>query len=234
MEPIAAFVGMNGSGKTLALVHQAVLPAIQKGMGVLSNMPIFASADDVHLPTDERKLHPAFTPLESWRQIDGNLRGHIVVLDEVSSMFDSRDSGKVPTQLVTRLQQLRKGDNAVVWSAPDWDRADKVLRRVTLGVTMCRGFLPVQVEGRIWRSNRLFRWRHYNGLKFEEFSAASAQSDKKNSLRCDRSAWHWRAKHASQALYDTYADVGLLDHLDQYGSCIDCGGTRRRPACSCK
>lgn len=232
-ELITAYVGLNGSGKTLCMMETAILPWLRNGGVVLANMPIFASIDDAHLPSEERELHPSVVPLKSWRQIDPGMTRTLVVLDEISSMFDARESGKMPTQLITRFQQLRKNDNAVAWTGPDWDRADKVLRSVTRAVWYSVGYLPEAVEGREWRSNRLFRFRRYSTATFDRFVTAQAESDRADTPRHASQRFYLRKRHEAQLLYDTYASVSLLDHLDEFGTCIECGGTRRRVECSC-
>lgn len=249
VNPITAFVGPNGSGKTLAMVEYGVLPRLSRRRIILGNITIFASPDDAHLPAEERRTHPQWRPLKSWRQIDGTMTGVVLLLDEISSMFDSRESGKMPTQITTRLQQLRKKDNCIFWTAPDWDRCDKVLRHVTNNVVLCSGLLPKKVmqewqdpddptapverEAAEWGSARIMRYKRYNRASFDEFRVADANSDKKGSLRSIDRSWYRRERHQAQHMYDTYEQVDLLDHLDQYGTCIDCGGSRRRPACSC-
>lgn len=234
ISPIVAFVGPNGSGKSLAAMEYVVRPALDRGRVVLSNTKIFASPDDAHLDPDDRELHSQYVPLKSWRQLNVAMFGTVVFLDEISAMFDSRESSRMPVQLINRLQQLRKGDNRVVWTGPDWDRCDKSLRRVTRQVVLCRGYLPEEVEGREWGANRLFRYRFYDRSKFEEFSESSALADRKGTIRPQDARWRRRSQlSTSMRMYDTYGEVDLLDHLDEYGTCVDCGGTRRRPKCSC-
>lgn len=233
LRAVTGFVGPNGSGKSLAMVEFGVLPAIDRGRVILSNMPIFASDADAHRDPDERLVHPQYVPLRSWRQLSQDLYGVTVVLDEISSMFDSRDASRMPTQIVSRFQQLRKGDNQLLWSGPDWDRCDKSLRKVTRGVVLSRGYLSEKVEGRDWGSNRLFRYRFFDATKFDEFSESSALSDRKGTIRADHAVWRRRDSMRGRLVYDTYGTVDLLDHLDQFGTCVDCGGTRRRPKCEC-
>ncbi|HWJ98029.1 MAG TPA: hypothetical protein VNQ33_07710 [Acidimicrobiales bacterium] len=235
---ITAAVGYNGAGKTLCIVDRVIRPSLDAGRPVLSNTPIFAGPDDAHLPWQQRAPHPLYVPLLSWRQLSSPLHGVTIFLDEISSMFDSRDSGRMPTQITSRFNQLRKADNLVCWTAPDWDRCDKVLRRVTRRLWYCKGYLPQAAVGPdgeplVWKSNRLFRWKFYDAQKFEEFSTSQADSSRKGTLRSDDARWHRRSRHQSQFLYDTYAEVNLLDHLDETGKCVDCGGTRRALKCEC-
>lgn len=238
---IRAFVGPNGGGKTLAAVEQVVMPSWAKGRPVVSNL----------------KLDPAavgyapelYVPLTSWRQIV-DLRGCALVLDEISSVLPSRQAMSVPPQLVRVLNQLRKIDVApVAWTAPNWARADVLLREVTQAVTVCRGFLPDRYsrtpdrayrfprtgpkgerlhaeDG--WGPNRMFRWLTYDAVEFDEFTYALVADVKPMSVR-----WYWRAAHHAHRAYDTRENVDLLDHLDDIGVCVGCGGNRTRHSCSC-
>lgn len=230
---ISAYIGGNGEGKSLSAVKWEVLPWLAKGRPVLSNTPIFASADDADLPWQERKVHPLFIPLVSWRQLSFPLDRVLIFLDEISSMFDSRESARMPAQISTRFQQLRKGDNAVVWTAPDWDACDKRLRRVTRSVTFCRGSWSVPVEGREWRSNRKIRNSRYDVRRYEEFSLTQAQSTRTGTIKPDFKRSYWRTRDQAQFFYDTLAPVELLDHLDEGGRCVDCGGRRPTLKCEC-
>lgn len=232
-DTIVAYVGGNGHGKTLSLVRGLVLPWIRDGRPVLSNTPIFASPADAELPWPERQVHPLYVPLVSWRQLSHRLKDTLVVLDEISSMFDSRDSGRMPGQITSRFQQLRKDDNAIGWTAPDWDRCDKALRKVTRTVNLCKGSRSVKVEGRKWRSNRKITVRRYDRARFDEFSLREAQSTRKDTIKPEWRESYWRTRSDAQHYYDTYAPVNLLDHLDDSGRCVDCGGIRRPHKCEC-
>lgn len=232
MEPITAAVGKNGSGKSLALVERVVLPSLELGRTVLSNMTIFASPDDAHLPSAERKVHPLWRPLMSPADLV-NLVDTTVVVDEIQSAFSSRESAKMPTQTVNDLLQLRKDDNVLAWSAPSWMRCDTAIREVTLELILCTGHFGKKIEGKLWRSNRLFRYRYFDAQDFEEFSLASAKSTQVDTLKPMKRTWYWRAAHSAHLMYDTHQHVGTFSHLDEFGTCTTCRGSRPRPKCSC-
>jgi hypothetical protein len=238
MGMIRAFVGPNGSGKTLAGVELVVKPALLRGRRVVSTCPIF---------------HPLASTLDSWRDIP-DLEHCVLFLDEISSSFPSRGAMQLPSMLVTVMQQLRKRDVDVVWTAPNWARADVVLREVTQDVTVCKGqmgdkFKRVRGIPPIWRpwsdkarepdgsaetwpadwpANSLFRWVTYDAQAFDEFTLHAVTN-----LRPIRRYWYWRPWHDAQYLYDTAEHVVLLDNVDDVGVCLVCGGNRRRPVCSC-
>ncbi len=253
--PITGFVGKNGSGKTLAMVERFALPSLDAGIPVLGNLTIFASPDDAHLPAGERVPHPLWVPLSSpWALLDGSLldtfapmidaglvpapvAGRVpsctVLLDEITTAFGSRESLKVPTEVVAKLQQLRKSDSLVGWTGPSWKRADVALREVTKEVVDCRGYSPAPVEGRRWPSNRKFKFASYDAEDFEEFSLTSARSSQQGSLRPRAKERYKREKHRAHLMYSTLETVSMLDPGDEYGTCRQCGGTRRRPPCCC-
>lgn len=231
-EPITAFYGKNGSGKSLCMVERIILPALAEGRTVLSNMVIFDSPADAHLPSAERLVHPLWQPLTCPADLI-ELHDTTVAVDEIQSAFSSRESTKMPAQTVNDLLQLRKDNNALAFTAPSWKRADITIREVVLEVVLCTGHFPKRVDGNVWASNRLFRYRFYNGEDFEEFNLASAKSDQAGTIEPAYSKWYRRSKHQAHLMYDTHQHVGTFSHLDDFGHCTTCGGTRKRPACAC-
>jgi len=209
--PIQAFVGLNGGGKTLAAVEYCAMPAIKAGRRVVSNFEIKSDL---------------WEPLESWRQIP-DLRGCVLIVDEITAALPSRQSQSLPAELARVLNQLRKVDVEVAWTAPSWARADKMLREVTGSVTVCKGMFP-EDNGTAWPSNRLFRWVTFSAEDFDEFTF-SAQIK----LRPMRRKWYLRKRHEAHKMYDTLASVMLLDHLDYTSVCPLCDGARRRHVCKC-
>lgn len=241
---IRAFVGPNGGGKTLAMVESMVVRSWAKGRPVCANLALFP----------ERLGYPpeAFIPLESWTQIP-DLVGTTLLLDEISSVLPSRQAMSVPPQLVRVLNQLRKGDVDLGWTAPNWSRCDVLLREVTQAVTVCRGSLPdrwvrgdsgkarrlnrPKVEGADgkklraeagWGPNRLFFWSTYDAMEFDEFTYSAVKD-----VRPRARQRFWRPRHLADLAYNTLDAVDLLDHLDDVGLCVVCGGTRSRRKCSC-
>lgn len=235
--PITAFVGYNGGGKTLAAVLFSCLPALRRGIPVVSSVDID---------------HELFVPLKSWREIWG-LKHCVLLLDDVTAQFPARGAMTVPPQLVVKMNTLRHDDVQVIWTAPSWRRADIALREVTQEVTECRGFMPdawmrerkvasswvlnapkLKVGGArvrsnpMWRPNRLFRFVTYDATKFTEYT-----EEKVKNIRPKRRAWYYRPWHSEQFLYDTLAPVNLLDHVDEGGWCLVCGGKRRTRSCAC-
>jgi len=234
--PIAGYVGGNGKGKTLGAMIFDVVPALQRGMPVVTTVPI-----NHHLATN----------LSSWRDI-WFLHDCVLFLDDISAQLPARESQKMPPQLVIKLNTLRHDGVRVVWTAPHWRRADTVLREVTQEVTVCDGMFPdrflrekqvprlrlnarpLEIEGKaqrvqgLWKPNRLFRFKTYDATRFDEFTES-----KREKMKCIRQAWYWRPWHDEQWLYDTEAAVSIMDHVDQGGMCLVCGGRQARKSCTC-
>lgn len=261
---IRAFVGPNGGGKSLGMTAKMALPALRDGQVVVSNY----------------RLHPErlgfaawqWMPLESWRQIPrlgvqhskmpgpSLTRGRpaCLLLDEITAVLPSRGYASVPAELLRVLNQLRKPQLTVGWTAPAWSRADVVLREVTKLVTLCRGRMPdpwvrgtdgkplrdasgkkVPERG-AWPVNRLFTFATYDATTFEEFSLDQAQGQRLRPIAVQR---YWRPSGRSwpsagkemvgaHLLYDSLESVGLLDHVEA-GECVGCGGKVRTRYCEC-
>lgn len=148
---------------------------------------------------DEYECHPDAELLEVPVRLDsGELfsltdnQPCLLLLDEITAAIPARGFSEMPPELGRLLNQFRKPDVLVAWSAPNWNRADKILREVTQYVTVCRGFFPdrwlrdkigglkkdangKKIRNRDgWGANRLFRLSHYDAMAFEEFSLDAA------------------------------------------------------------
>lgn len=235
---IIGFVGPNGGGKTLAMVELLAEPALAKGWRVIANFELF---------------HEKWERLVSWRQLnDLETRADvdqpvILLLDEITSVLPSREAMRLPAQLARVTNQLRKANVTLGWSAPAWARADVMLREVTQSVWVCRGMFSDFYErddgkhafpfrgkkgeplSHGWGSHCLFRWEEYDAVALDEFTYNRAEK-----IGALRRKWYWRPNHTAHRLYRTLDPVQLLDHLDDAGLCVNCGGVRRRPTCKCK
>jgi hypothetical protein len=155
-----------------------------------------------------------------------------VVLDEVTGVASSRESAGMPPQVANFLVQLRRRDVVLRWTAPSWARADKIIRECSQAVTLCLGFMPKTVadkdDERLWRPRRLFYWRTYDAVQFDEFT-----THKKESLRPLARQVFWRPGSLAERSYDTMDSVLSLGVANEAGLCMDCGGKRAHPRCSC-
>jgi len=216
---IHAYVGPNGGGKSLAMVYDSI-PSLQAGRRVLSTVRL--------LDPETGEPHPLYVPLTTWEQLL-SFEGGDLLLDEVQGVVSSRAHQSLPPAVLTQLLQMRRRDVVVRWTAPSYARADVVLREVTLAVTYCKGYRPVYEGAKLWGANRTFYWRTYDALSFDEFSAG-----KRDQLKPLKRQVYSRLKDDAQGWYDTGAPVDYITDATEAGTCLVCGGHRRRPTCKCE
>lgn len=220
---IHAYNGANGHGKSLAMMHDTKL-SIDAGRPILSTVRV--------IDPSTGETYRNYEPFRRWDQLLSFREGD-VLMDEVIGIAASETGKSLKKEVQLFLNQLRRRDILLRWTAPSWSRANIVLREVTKAVTVCRGFFP-QVQdsadgSRMWGSNRLFRWTTYDAIDF-----ATWTDNKEATLKGKVNAWMWRPGSWAEASYDTFDSV---DHVDSgEGVCLHCGGDRPklvRPACSC-
>lgn len=295
---IRGFVGLNGHGKTLALVTLEVAPAFEQGIPVVSNLRLYPASPFTGREDEDGFPVPSVVQLVEWqqllrigvhrdencelhngqcpyREVDGRAvkcshpgyedaplwsitgnKGCVLVLDEITNVLPSRQFASIPGALIGVLNQLRKLDCRVVWSAPNWARADVILREVTQAVTVCSGSFPdtyqrdrsrplrwkyslnhprvrdekgnpVRVDSR-WLPYRLFKWTTFDASLMDEFTYQGIRNVKPFGFK-----YVWRPHLGTDGLYDTREHVGKLSHVDAFGTCVICDGRRSQPSCSC-
>lgn len=222
---IRAYIGANGGGKTLAAVHD-VIPSLKAGRRVLSTVKL--------LDPWTGNVHPNYVRLTDWPQVL-EARGTDLVLDEIIGIASSRASQGMPQAVANILNQLRRADNTLSWTAPAWSRSDVVIREVTQGVTVCRGMLsktyvaPPGEPERQWTTKRLFRWITYDAVDFSTWT-----DSKEGKLDRDGAAWFWGPDSEAFASYDTFDSVDRVGEVLDSGRCAWCGGTRTAHKCACE
>jgi hypothetical protein len=235
--PIIAYVGANGGGKSLAAVYDS-LYALDRGRVVLSTVPLY----DPEAPLIPRSdpitgvvrmvsslPHPNFVPLVSWRQLMAATHCDIL-LDEVTGVASSRGHASLPAQLGNLFVQLRRRDVTLRWTTPNYMRADVILREVTQAAVVCAGHVPIKTEGSEWPQRSWFKWQTYDAQDYDDFE--QKQVDKIS--RPLSTQWYHRTDISrAPRTYDTLEGVSSLDHVDESGSCVECGGHRSKPKCSC-
>src|SRR5690606_4453306 len=104
------------------------------------------------------------------------------------------------------------------------------IRETSQAVTYCTGHLPKTAGDplRMVRQRRLFRWRTYDATQFEDFTTG-----KREELPVLCNDWHWGPGSPAFQVFDTFDAVAMVGTVTETGSCYRCGGTRRRPSCSC-
>lgn len=236
--PIRAFVGPNGSGKSLAALICGVVPALRAGRPVLSNCTLRPEVID---------CDPAlYEPLTTWKSLV-EAQGRTIWLDEITACLPSRAFASVPAELQRVLNQLRKQDCDVLWTAPNWSRADVLVREVTQEVTVCRSRWrdpwqrtidgPVRDErGRKvrrdarWPAWRFFSWYSYAAEDYDLYQDRGSSELLKPMYRTN----YWLPARKREAwVYATGDQVMLMDHLDDIGRCVGCNRPRRKEYCGC-
>lgn len=237
--PIAGFVGPNGGGKSYAMV-QTSMPSLDAGRKVLSTVRLLDWRDprpcddrscdcDKDNPNRHRAAHPHYVPWRTWQQLM-EAEGCDVLADEITGVASSREYSALPAPVANLLVQLRRRDVCLRWTAPNWRRADVILRECTQMVTVCTGLYPQMNhdEDRMWVEQRLLKFVSYDAALMDDFSAGKTE---------DLPVWArefvWRPKNNVSTAYDTYDSVSVIGTVTEGGRCMSCGGTRRAPACSC-
>lgn len=176
--------------------------------------------------------HPFYVPLRTFGQLldwrDGD-----VCMDEVTGIASSRDYVSLPGPILDLLVQLRRRNIALRWSAPNWARADKVIREVTQSVTVCtatfpkRREQPVDEAPRLWYDRRLFIWKTFDAADYEDWE--ESQSD---NIRPAVTQYIWRPGLLMNRAYDTLDPVTRIGYA-VLGTCMTCGGKRSQSKCFC-
>lgn len=231
---IVAYVGPNGSGKTLAAMTDT-LESIRNGRRVLSTVRILdwenprpCDDDDCPFPghPDHGAAHPQWLPFRGWDDLL-NAEACDVLMDEVTGVASARESMGLPAPVANMLVQLRRRDLVLRWTSPAWARADRIIRECTQVVAMCKGSMPRAAAGREWRTNTLFSVRVLDARELDEVTAGSGAR-----LQAMNRSWARLHKLPARNAYDTMDSVLALPVVEG-GRCASCGGRRSVPSCSC-
>jgi hypothetical protein len=173
--------------------------------------------------------HPCYVPFTDWQQLL-DAEHCDVLMDEVTGVASSRESQSMPSPVANKLVQLRRADVVVRWSAPNWKRADVIIRECSQAVVYATGYLAKtdRTSDRQWRNRRLFRWQLYDAADFEDFTAG-----KREQLRPQVTDLHWGPSSPVFAAYDTFDAVSTIGSVTDSGRCYRCGGRRSAPRCTC-
>jgi hypothetical protein len=243
--PIHAYIGRNGSGKTLAMVYDT-LPDLDAGRPVLSTVRLLdyrnprpcddlACSDSFHGLPGHMAAHPSYVPFRTWPQLL-EFQGGAVLMDEVTGVADSNEAASLPAVVGNKLAQLRRDECMVRITALNWIRCNKRLREAVTAVTRCQSFMPYDLrdpsigEDRIWRPRRLAVWRTYDSQSLPLDDHTDSAYEKADLLTKSR---HWIPDSVAIEAYDTYSPVLLVGHVTDAGRCANCGGRRVAPECGC-
>ena len=238
---IHAYVGANGSGKSLAMVHDTIptLNGIRwecdneehfhfKAYGQTSGWRRILSTVRLLDPRTGED-HPLFLPYYDHRQLLTIERAD-VLMDEITGVASAYEAMSMPTQVNNVLMQLRRRDATLRWTTPNWAAAAKRIREVTKAVTFCKGSIPIYETGRTWASNCKFLWKTYDAGNFESFTVGV-----RDRLLPETYENYFRPfKHnLAENLYETLAEVLAISANNNQGMCVHCGGKRSIEKCNC-
>lgn len=121
------YCGMFGSGKTLSLVRHAYsLAKRYPDLTIYTNIQLF------NFPHPER-----IYKLENYNQLITAPPDTLFIVDEISSLFNSRKWADFPFVLLSQLLQVRKNRKMIIATAQRFSHVDKLLRDVTTTVIDC-------------------------------------------------------------------------------------------------
>lgn len=238
--PITAYVGANGSGKSLLAVSDC-LPSLESGRLVVSSVRLLdpdASGECEDESCDwpghpnHRPAHPNWRPLLSWNDIL-EAEHCDLLLDEVTGIVSSRASSSLPGQIADVLVQLRRRDVVLRWTAPAWARADVLLRECTQAAVMSKGLFRRRAAGQDWPSSTWIRWKMVDARDLDELTQAQRLGTARNKLNVWARGFGRVAAMRGRLAYATLDAVSSLSSASHKGTCIVCGGRVAQPACSC-
>ena len=117
------YVGMFGTGKSLSAVNYVRSNALRYNLNVLSNIKL---------------LDVPYTPLVNYQQIIDAPANTIILIDEVSTVLNSRSWKDFNVNLLFQLLQCRKQKKELVCTAQRFAHVDKLIRDITAEVVVCR------------------------------------------------------------------------------------------------
>lgn len=141
------YVGMFGTGKSLSAVRYVRSQALRYHLNVISNIAL----KDI-----------PYTPLVNYQQIIDAPANTIILIDEVSTVFNARSWKDFNINLLFQLLQCRKNRKQLVCTAQRFSHVDKLLRDITAEVVVCR---------KNWRVCRNYS---YDGWDYENTPAQFA------------------------------------------------------------
>lgn len=134
------FVGMFGRGKSLAASVYVLSQAKRYKLHVLSNIKLFG--------------YP-YTELVNYQQIIDAPDNTIILIDEISTVFNAREWKDFNINLLFQLLQCRKNKKKIVATAQRFAHVDKLIRDITSNVVDCN---------KMWRFQNL---KFYDAWDYE-------------------------------------------------------------------
>lgn len=207
--PITAYVGVNGSGKTLSAIAFALRDLKNTGRPLVTNVAGLG-AEHYYIEGVE-ELPGLFEWLKTYHDYSAHPRLKVgtcnVVLDEAGAMFASRDTGRNKA-FEKSVQQLRKYDARLLWTAPAFARADKILREVTFTAILCQSLRKKRTPGLAWPSTRLVLQKAFDVSRLDNSGMSINKNAKAKGFGLVRTA---RWEHA----FDSFAVAGRPVAVEQ-------------------
>jgi len=148
---ITAYIGPNGSGKTVGAVTDCIDWADRLDRDVFSAVPItWRTRTRMRSKSGVERHSQPIHSLDHLRE----LRDVEILLDEIVSSMSSRETSALPPKMVLAINTLRHTDVGLYWTAPSWMRGDVLLREVTTSVYLYRPVFQTSVEGQRWPRTR--------------------------------------------------------------------------------
>lgn len=124
------FVGLFGKGKTISMVERAY--RIAKKYPYVN---IYTNIELKNFPVPQR-----IYKLTSYKQIIDAPGDSLFVIDEISTLFQSRNWSSFPMPLLSQLLQVRKKKKMILATAQLFEHVDKLIRDVTFSVIDCNNY----------------------------------------------------------------------------------------------
>ena len=200
--PITAFLGINGSGKSLSAIAYALRDQRRNGRPILTNM-VGLTAEHYHVETvDELPALMDRLGREYRSEKTGKPIGMNIVLDEAGAMFSSREAGQ-NRAFQRACQQLRKYRARLLWTAPTFGRAEKILREVTLRAVLCTPIVQTYPDGDPWPSTRWILQKKFDVSRLDTSGTSINQNAKVR-------GFGWVMTRKWQNEFDSFASAGLV------------------------
>jgi hypothetical protein len=167
--PITAYIGVNGSGKSISALAFALRDQERHGRPLITNM-VGLSAH--HAWIEDVEQLPDLMGEVANRHLSprtGQPLGMNIVLDEAGAMFAARDTGRNKA-FQKACQQLRKYRARLLWTAPTFARAEKILREVTFTAVLCQPLWQRSVRDDPWPSTRLILQKGFDVSRLDSSS----------------------------------------------------------------
>lgn len=169
------YVGMFGKGKSLAAASFVCRQAKRYNLNVLSNIKLYGVE---------------YEELTNYQQIIEAPADTIILIDEISTLFNARSWKDFNINLLFQLLQCRKNRKQIVATAQRFAHVDKLLRDITFNVIEC---------------NKHWRYLHlefYDGWDYENMM---------NSNMIKRVGHSWRFIDNSD--YNCYDTDEIIDNV---------------------